>query len=170
MHKMMIKIKTINLFLSVLIFFGTGLAHGAGQGEKAPDFTGKTLVGKNVKLSELRGRIVLLNFWGTWCAPCKEELPYFNRIYGKYKGVGLEILAVNVDKVPAQAAGMSGALGLTFPVVLDPSGDLFELYRIRNMPTTFVVGKDGMIHYIHWGFGPNDPPRYESEIKSLLKD
>jgi len=162
--------KATVLFLSVLIIFATGLAQGAGQGEKAPDFTGKTLVGKNIKLSELRGRIVLINFWGTWCAPCKEELPYFNRLYGKFKGVGLEILAVNIDKVAKQAAGMSGALGLTFPVVLDPAGDLSDLYRIRSMPTTFVVGKDGMIRYVHWGFGPSDPARYEDEIKTLLKD
>jgi peroxiredoxin len=164
------KRKAIVLFLSVLIFFATGMARGAGQGEKAPDFTGKTLSGKNVKLSELRGRTVLINFWGTWCAPCKEELPYFNRLYGKYRGIGLEILAVNIDKVVSQAARMSGNLGLTFPVVLDPAGDLSDLYRIRSMPTTFVVGKDGMIRYVHWGFGPNDPSRYESEIKSLLKD
>ncbi|HET6466464.1 MAG TPA: TlpA disulfide reductase family protein [Nitrospiria bacterium] len=164
------KRKAIVLFLSVLIFFATSMAQGAGPGEKAPDFTGKTLLGKNIKLSELRGRIVLINFWGTWCAPCKEELPYFNRLYGKFKGVGLEILAVNIDKVASQAARMSGTLGLSFPVVLDPAGDLSDLYRIRSMPTTFVVGKDGMIRYVHWGFGPNDPARYEAEIRSLLKD
>jgi peroxiredoxin len=156
--------------LFILILVTSGPVQAAGPGEKAPDFTGKTLTGKNIKLSELRGRIVLINFWGTWCAPCKEELPYFNRLYGKYKGIGLEILAVNVDKVTAQAVGMSGALGLTFPVVPDPSGHLFDLYQIRSMPTTFVVGKDGMIRFVHWGFGPNDPPRYETEMKSLLKE
>jgi len=154
----------------IALFIASGWARAAGIGEKAPDFTGKTLSGKNIKLSELRGRMVLINFWGTWCAPCKEELPYFNRLYGKYKGVGLEILAVNVDKVVSQAAAMSGALGLTFPTVLDPSGDVSDLYRIRNMPTTYVVGRDGVIRFVHWGFGPADPPRYESEIKSLLKE
>jgi len=164
------KSRRIIQLLFIIILVTTGLAQGAGPGEKAPDFTGKTLTGKNIKLSELRGRIVLINFWGTWCAPCKEELPYFNRLYGKYKGIGLEILAVNVDKVAAQAAGMSGALGLTFPVILDPFGNLFDLYQIRNMPTSFVVGKNGMIRYIHWGFGPNDPSRYEAEIKTLLKE
>jgi len=157
-------------FLFVFILAAAVPAMGAGPGEKAPDFTGKTLAGKNIKLSELRGRIVLINFWGTWCAPCKEELPYFNLLYGKYKGIGLEILAVNIDKVASQAAGMSGALKLTFPVILDPAGHVSDLYRIRNMPTTLVVGKDGMIRYIHWGFGPNDPPRYETEMKSLLRE
>lgn len=161
---------TIVLVLSVLILFGTIPARGAGQGDKAPDFTGKTLTGKNIKLSELRGNIVLINFWGTWCAPCKEELPYFNRLYRKFRGMGVEILAVNIDKVTSQAARMSGRLRLTFPVVLDPGGDLSDLYRIRSMPTTYVVGKDGMIRYIHWGFGSGDPPRYESEIKNLLRD
>jgi len=164
------KSKIIPLLLAAALAAG-GPAVAANPGEKAPDFTGKSLGGKNIKLSELRGRVVLINFWGTWCAPCKEELPYFNSLYGKYRNVGLEILAVNVDKVRAQAAGMSGAMGLTFPVILDPAGDLFDLYRIRNMPTTFVVGKDGGIRYVHWGFGTSvDPPRYESEIRSLLKE
>jgi peroxiredoxin len=167
----MINKSTIVPFVFAVALTAAGLAYAAAPGEKAPDFTGKTLGGKNIKLSELRGRVVLINFWGTWCAPCKEELPYFNRLYGKYKNVGLEILAVNVDKVRAQAAGMSGAMGLTFPVILDPAGDLFDLYRIRNMPTTFVVGKDGRIRYLHWGFGAAiDPPRYEEQVRGLLKE
>jgi len=162
---------TIVPLVFVFAMTAAGWAYAAAPGEKAPDFTGKTLGGKNIKLGELRGRVVLINFWGTWCAPCKEELPYFNSLYGKYKNVGLEILAVNVDKVRSQAVGMSGAMGLTFPVILDPAGDLSDLYRIRNMPTTFVVGKDGGIRYVHWGFGSaNDPPRYESEIRGLLKE
>jgi peroxiredoxin len=162
---------TIALYLFAAALILGGAAWAANPGEKAPDFTGRTLTGKNIKLSELRGRVVLINFWGTWCAPCKEELPYFNRLYGKYKNIGLEILAVNVDKVRSQAVGMSGAMGLTFPVILDPAGDLSDLYRIRNMPTTFVVGKDGRIRYLHWGFGSaNDPPRYENEIRGLLKE
>ena len=147
-----------------------GQAKGEGEWKRAPDFTLKSLTGKNIKLSELRGRVVLINFWATWCAPCREELPFFNRLYGKYKEVGLEILGVNIDKTVSQAVGMSGTFGLAFPVLLDPSGEISGLYRIRSMPTTFVVAKDGTVRHTHWGFGPDDPARYEGEIRSLLKE
>jgi len=158
------------LLMSVLLMDAVCFAEGEMEWKKAPDFTIKSLTGKNIKLSELRGRVVLINFWATWCAPCKEELPFFNRLYTKYKGVGLEILGVNIDKVTSQASQMSGALDLTFPILLDPAGRVSELYRIRSMPTTFVVAKDGTVRHIHWGFGPTEPTRYETEIRNLLKE
>lgn len=136
----------------------------------AADFTIKSLSGKNIKLSELRGQVVLLNFWATWCTPCKEELPYFNHLYAKYKSVGLKVLAINIDKVRSKAVRMSSALGLTFPVLLDPAGKVSGLYRIRSMPTTYIVARDGTIRHIHWGFGPDEPARYEAEIRKLLKE
>jgi len=140
------------------------------ENKNAPDFTLKSSGGPNVKLSELRGRVVLVNFWATWCTPCKNELPYFNTLYQRYRNVGLEILGVNIDKVPSHASQMGAALGLSFPVLLDPSGKTSDLYRIRSMPTTFVVAKDGTLRHVHWGFGPDDPPRYEAEIHALLKE
>jgi peroxiredoxin len=164
------KLFLIILLMTVLFTHAVCFAEGEGEQEKAPDFTLKSLTGKNIKLSELRGRVVLINFWATWCAPCKEELPFFNRLYGKYKGVGLEILGVNIDKAVSQASQMSGMFGLTFPILLDPDGRVSELYRIRSMPTTFVVAKDGTVRHIHWGFGPTDVTRYESEIRGLLKE
>lgn len=138
--------------------------------EKAADFTGKSLSGKNIKLSEQRGRVVILNFWATWCAPCKKELPYFNQLYAKYKNVGLEILGVNIDKNSDEAKEMSRDLSISFPLLLDPEGRILDLYKIRSMPTTYVIGKDGLVHYVHWGFGPDEPARYEEEIRALLKE
>ena len=138
--------------------------------KKAANFTVKSLSGKNIKLSEQRGKVVILNFWATWCAPCKKELPYFNQLYGKYKHVGLEILGINIDKTSGEAKRMSNDFSLAFPILPDPSGKVSDLYGIRSMPTTYVIGKDGRIRYIHWGFGPDEPSRYEREIRSLLKE
>jgi len=169
----MVKAPRIGLILSIMIVFligAVGMSFGYEKGEKAPDFTLKSLSGKNIKLSEMRGRVVLVNFWATWCAPCKKELPYFNHLYEKYKRLGLEILGVNIDKMATQAKGMSTFLDLSFPVLLDPSGQTSDLYQIRSMPTTFVVAKDGTLRHVHWGFGPMDPARYEMEIRELLKE
>ncbi len=160
----------ITALLSVLLTSTTGFSEIPNGGKKAPDFTLKSATGANVRLSELRGRVVLVNFWATWCTPCKEELPYFNQLYSRYRTVGLEVLGVNIDKVSAQASQMRDALGLSFPVLFDPAGKTSDLYQIRSMPTTFVVAKDGTLRHVHWGFGPADPERYESEIRALLKE
>src|SRR3972149_6653843 len=141
MKKLLTVIAGSVLFLAIII----APAQGNFPGERAPDFTLKSISGKNLKLSEFRGRVILVNFWATWCKPCKEELPYFNRLYSKYRDVGLEVLGINIDKDSLQASGMSQALNLTFPILLDPPGQVSSLYKIRSMPTTFVIGKDGMI-------------------------
>jgi len=156
--------------IAVLLVGGNAFAATKPTLKKATDFTVKSLSGENIKLSERRGRVVIVNFWATWCTPCKKELPYFNQLYGKYKHVGLEILGVNIDKTSAEAKKMSSALAISFPVLLDPSGKVSDLYQIRSMPTTYVIGKDGMVRHVHWGFGPDEPARYEREIRSLLKE
>ena len=156
--------------LMVLLFSDTGFAEIPGGVKKAPDFTLKSSTGSNIKLSELRGRVVLVNFWATWCTPCKEELPFFNTLYRRYQNLGLEVLGVNIDKISSQATQMSAALGLSFPVLLDAVGKTSNLYQIRTMPTTFGVAKDGTLRHVHWGFGPAEPARYESEIRALLKE
>jgi peroxiredoxin len=156
--------------LALIVLMATGAAGIAGPHQKAPDFTLKRSSGGNVKLSELRGRVVLVNFWATWCTPCKQELPFFNTLYGRYRNLGLEVLGINIDKVSAQGDQMSKALGLSFPVLLDPSGKTSDLYQIRSMPTTYVVAKDGTVRHVHWGFGPDEPERYETELRALLKE
>jgi peroxiredoxin len=166
MKKLLTAIAGSVLFLAIVI----APAQGNFPGERAPDFTLKSISGKNLKLSEFRGRVILVNFWATWCKPCKEELPYFNRLYTKYRDLGLEILGINIDKDSLQASGMSQALNLTFPILLDPPGQVSSRYKIRSMPTTFVIGKDGTIRHIHWGFGPEDEDRYETEVRVLLKE
>lgn len=156
--------------LSVLLLTTPGLTEIPNGVRKAPDFTLKRSTGGNIKLSELRGRVVLVNFWATWCTPCKEELPFFNTLYRRYQNLGLEVLGVNIDKVSSHASQMSSALGLAFPVLLDPAGKTSDLYQIRSMPTTFVVAKDGTLRHVHWGFGPADRDRYDAEIRALLKE
>ena len=163
--------KIVKALLLMILILCANLAFAAKKTDlkKAPDFTVKSLSGKNIKLSEQRGRVVILNFWATWCTPCKKELPYFNSLYKKYKGVGLQILGVNIDKGRSEVVRMSRDLNLAFPVLLDPKGKISDLYLVRSMPTTYVIGKDGLVHHVHWGFGPDEPARYEKEIRALLK-
>lgn len=117
-------------------------------GSAAPDFHASDLKGSVVTLSELRGQFVLINFWATWCAPCRVEMPV---IQARYNDGGFAVLAVNFDESAEKVQGFVDELGLDLPVLLDPGGAVQELYRVRGYPTTYFVDGQGVIQYIHIG-------------------
>jgi peroxiredoxin len=123
----------------------------AREGELAPDFTLTTPTGEVVKLSDLRGKPVLLNFWATWCGPCKVEMPLFNHVYEKNSERGLVVLGVNVQESATLVAPFQQEFGLKFPVVLDEKGQVATLYRVRALPTSMFIGPDGMLEVAHRG-------------------
>lgn len=152
--------------LAVFLFFGLDLA-GSQQGIEenhvgadllgstalgttAPDFGLETLSGENVRLSDLRGKIVLINFWATWCEPCKIEMPFFEKLYQENKS-RLEILAVNFDEPQQKVKQFAEEYGLSFPVLLDPGAEVQNLYRVRGYPTTFIVNEEGITSFHHIG-------------------
>lgn len=128
----------------------TGIAvsndkNGIAVGEKAPDFQVETIGGKKVKLSDYRGKKVFLNFWATWCPPCKAEMPHMQSFYeGKPENV--EILAVNLEESASKAKDFADQYRLDFPVLLDRSGAVAEVYDIYTIPTTYVLNEDGTVH------------------------
>lgn len=121
---------------------------GIGEGKKAPDFTLQTLDGESVTLSELQGKKVILNFWATWCPPCKSEMPYFQDYYEKYaEEDNVEIVAVNLtfqDKVDNVEAFVNGN-GLTFPILLMEEPGINNTYKIVSIPSTFMIDTNGII-------------------------
>lgn len=129
---------------------GVALPESAAVDSFAPDFELKNLDGETLKLSDLRGKIVLINFWATWCEPCKVEMPLFEERY-QLAGSDLEILAVNFDESEQEVSQFVDEFNLSFPVLLDPGGEVQNLYRVRGYPTTFVVSEEGIIQYHHIG-------------------
>jgi peroxiredoxin len=129
---------------------GVTLIGSAAVDSLAPDFELYNLDGETVKLSDLQGKIVLINFWATWCEPCKVEMPLFEERY-QLAGSDLEILAVNFDEPEAEVRQFVDEFELSFPVLLDPGGTVQNLYRVRGYPTTFIVDEDGIIQYHHIG-------------------
>lgn len=152
--------------LAVFLYFGLDLAgdeqaiggnnpgaeipESAAVGSAAPDFELQTLSGEKVRLSDLRGKIVLINFWATWCEPCKIEMPFFEKLYQK-NGSQLEILAVNFDEPQQKVQQFAEEFGLSFPILLDPGAEVQNLYRVRGYPTTFIVDEEGMTSFHHIG-------------------
>lgn len=114
--------------------------------QPAPDFTLEDADGRQLRLSDLRGRPVVLNFWATWCVPCKAEMPELQALYDETgAGAGFELLAVNMREAPAPAAAFGTELGLSFPLVIDPAGRLADSFRVTVLPTTYVIDAEGVV-------------------------
>ena len=133
-----------------------------------PDFTLDTLDGGKFKLADHIGQPVVVNFWATWCLPCRAELPAFEQVYRNNRTQGLVVVGVDVAESPDAVAQFVAEAGLTFPIALDTSGETTELYRIQGMPTTFFVGRDGQIKDMVIG-GPLTQAAIESRVAELMK-
>lgn len=121
------------------------------RGYLAPDFELTDLEGDIHRLSDFRGKVVLLNFWATWCGPCRREMTTFQAQLEKSEGEGLAILAVNNDESEDLIRFFIDGLDLTFPILLDPGAKVQELYRVQRYPASFFVDPDGVIRFIHLG-------------------
>lgn len=135
----------------------------------APDFTLQTVEGTSVTLSELRGQVVVVNLWASWCGPCRAEMPAMNEIYAKNKGE-FEILAVNMtyQDDAAAATAFANELGLTFPILLDHDGDVGPVYQLEALPTTLFIDQNGVVAEVVPG-GPMNPSLIESKILALVQ-
>jgi thiol-disulfide isomerase/thioredoxin len=112
----------------------------------APDFTLPTLSGAPIRLAELRGKVVLLNFWATWCVPCRTEMPSLDALYQQYQDRGLAVLAVNVDTLStAGVEAFMQEVAVTFPIVLDPAWSVARAYRVLGLPTTYLIDRGGNV-------------------------
>jgi peroxiredoxin len=157
------------MFVVALLSAGVAFA-GVQKGQRAPEFSLPSLKGSTVVLSQLRGKVVLIDFWAQWCEPCKKELPQLDRLAKEYAGKGVVVVAVNIDKQRDNAARMVKQLGVSLDVLLDPAGSVAGSYDLPKMPTSFVVDKKGIIRYVNEGFdGPKDVERFKQELDELTK-
>ena len=120
------------------------------KGFLAPDFTLETLEGERITLSDLRGKVILLNFWATWCPPCRSEMPAFQEAYADYEEEGFMILAVNATRQdkPESVGAFITEYGLSFPIVLDVEGEANQLYQVQSLPTSFFIDQEGIIQEV----------------------
>lgn len=135
-------------------------------GDTAPDFQLPVLNGKPMYLHDLRGKAVMINFWGSWCPPCRQEMPAIEEVYKEYKGKGFEIVAINIGETDVTAAGFAGQYGLTFPIWMDHNRDVVHQYGINPIPTTYFVDTHGVITKVIEG--PLDVNQLSSYIEPIL--
>ncbi|MCK5666360.1 MAG: TlpA family protein disulfide reductase [Thiotrichaceae bacterium] len=166
------KVKNI-LWVSCLLVLSsfTGNASVSTEMNKpAADFTLKSLSGKNLKLSEYAGNVVLLNFWASWCAPCRQEMPLLNDLYNKYEKLGFVILGVNVEEQTDKARSYIADRPVDFPILFDDKNTVSKQYNVIAMPTTVMIDRNGNMRYLHQGYKPGDEKKYKKMIKKLIRE
>jgi peroxiredoxin len=165
-----------------LLLLGVFLVIVQGRGSKAapeirpevgylaPDFSLPSLGGQTVRLSDLRGKAVLLNFWATWCAPCRLEMPTMDKAYQEYKSRGLEILAVSLDAGSNSVVkNFMQELKLDFPVLSDPDMEVLRLYRMVGIPASFLIDKQGIVRHREVGYRDWTDPESRRLLEAILR-
>lgn len=137
--------------------------------EPAPDFTLTSLESSNLRLEELRGQVLLINFWASWCGPCRQEMPILDRLHQRYENTGFAVLGINVES-EGPARQLLEKIPVTFPVLIDVNQQVSELYRLDAMPTTVLVDRDGVVRYVHRGYRPGDEAKYIEIVKELISE
>jgi len=148
-----------------------GLPATALAGEQASDFTLRDIDGKSVTLSELKGRVVIMSFWATWCGPCKEEMPHLQKMYADLEGDGLTVLSISIDdaRSASRVKPHIKKNGYSFPVLLDRDSTVISAYNpSKTLPYTVVVDRGGEVAARHSGYNPGDEVKLREEVEGLL--
>jgi peroxiredoxin len=137
----------------------------------APAFKLPARDGGDVSLESLRGQVVLINFWATWCGPCRKEMPLLEQIWQRYKPLGFTLLAVNVEEDSSGAVKwLQDKAPVTFPVLFDRASAVSKLYDVTAMPSTVIVDRKGRIRYVHYGYTAGTENAYQDQVRTLLRE
>ena len=134
----------------------------------APAFTLESTGGQRVSLAQFKGDVVMINFWASWCGPCRQEMPLLDSIYRKYKDLGFTLIGVNVEPDSKAANAWLKATPVTYPVLYDTQSQVSQLYQVQAMPTTVIIDRTGAVRYVHRGYLPGDENAYLNSIRSLV--
>jgi len=158
------------LSLCVIGWVGASVPRVAAldAGNKMPEIGLKDLAGKPVSAAALAGKVVVIDFWATWCAPCREELPVLQRLFKKYAAQGLVVVGVSVDKEADNIKQFLQKMPLSFPIVHDAAHSVTGKYAPPRMPSSYIVDRKGIVRYVHGGYRSDDAAEFEKQIQALL--
>lgn len=155
--------------VAMTLFIGTTAA-ALSVGEAPPPIDLPDQDGKNVDLKELRGNVVLVDFWASWCGPCKREMPVLESLHKKYADQGLVIVGVNIDSNAKKMNKFLKGAPVSFRIVHDPRIAIAQRYEPSTMPSSYLIGRAGKLRYVHEGFRKKDAQEIEKRVKALLAE
>ncbi|MGH1538281.1 MAG: TlpA family protein disulfide reductase [Gammaproteobacteria bacterium] len=164
------KFNTLSIVVLLMISLVSVVAFAKIKADSAPDFVLKSASGDNVRLSELKGRVVMLNFWATWCGPCAEEIPHLNELHESLDPYDFELLGINLDEDQSKAIHLANKLEVNFPVLFDSEKDVSRSFDIKAMPTTIIIDRAGKIRHVNHGFKKGYIDRYYQQVQALRKE
>ncbi|MEO7774557.1 MAG: TlpA disulfide reductase family protein [Steroidobacteraceae bacterium] len=157
--------------LAVLLALpGIALSTSSPTMEKAPDFQLDAMSGRQEALAGYKGQVVMINFWATWCGPCRTEMPVLEQLHKKYKAMGFTMMGVNVEPDSQGAVKWLQATPVTFPILFDIESKVSKLYSVAGMPSTVIVDRKGNVRYVHRGYKPGDENEYLTQIRALIRE
>ena len=157
---------SVAALVAVLLVAASAFALRAG--ERAPEIGLNDLNGNRITLASLRGKVVLVDFWASWCEPCAEEMPVLERLYTQYRSQGFEIVGVSQDRTEGNVRGFLREHRVSFPIVHDGAHAVAGRYRPPRMPSSFIIDRSGVVRHVHEGSRSGDARQMEQEIRALL--
>jgi len=164
--------KSLGSLLIATALLAAPAVTGSSGGGIAPaaEFSLKSRAGEAVSLGSLKGQVVLINFWATWCGPCRKEMPLLEQIQKKYAPLGFTMLGVNVEEDTRLMETFLKDVPVSFPILLDPANGVSKLYNVSAMPSTVIVDRKGNVRFIHQGYQPGDEGKYQDMIRQLVRE
>jgi thiol-disulfide isomerase/thioredoxin len=168
-------VRTLGLALicaagGALFAAGAYAAPSISPGAPAPGFQLPSSGSGPLSLSDLKGQVVLINFWASWCGPCRQEMPILEQLYRKYKPAGFTLLGVNVEPKSGDALGFLKSTPVSFPILFDTTSKVSTLYEVSGMPSTVILDRKGTVRYVHHGYKPGEEGEYLDQIRTLMRE
>lgn len=154
--------------IAAMILGVTATGSAIEAGRRAPEINLRTADGQSVRMSDLRGKVVIVDFWASWCEPCREELPVLEQLHQRYGQRGLVVVGVGIDREAGQYRSFLQRMDLSFPVVHDSGHQVAERYAPPTMPSSFIIDRNGVIRHVHEGFRRSDARELEQKVRELL--
>ena len=143
---------------------------GPSAAAPAPAFKLASRAGQDVSLEQYKGQVVMLNFWASWCGPCRQEMPLLESIYKKYNKMGFTLIGVNVEPDSNAANEWLKATPVSFPILYDRDSKVSKLYDVAGMPSTVIIDRSGKLRVLHRGYKPGDENEYLDSIRTLIRE